>query len=140
MREIRIMREIAVGDVHGKQSELTALLEAVRERYAPEPVLFVFVGDLVDRGPESSQVISSVRTLCYGGQAVCVLGNHDELFLQSVFVMRPDLISSAGLDPEDMHPLVADVRGAPQQLLNHWISQGGGETLRSYGAIPQNRE
>jgi len=135
-----IMREIAIGDIHGKRGEMEILLAAVRERYAPEPVMFIFVGDLVDRGPDSSGVIAAVQNLCDRNEAVCVLGNHDELFLQSVLVMRPDRITEGGLDARVMEPLVRDVRGAPQQLLNHWINQGGGETLRSYGAVPRKPE
>ncbi len=132
------MREIAVGDIHGKFRETEELLAAVRERYAPEAIRFVFVGDLVDRGPESAQVITLVSSLCQRGEAVCVLGNHDELFLQAVLLLRPDLLRTAGLIPEEMEPIVADFRFAPQRLLDHWITQGGGATLRSYGAVPRS--
>jgi diadenosine tetraphosphatase ApaH/serine/threonine PP2A family protein phosphatase len=132
------MREIAVGDIHGKRIEMDRLIAAVRDRYAPEAVKFLFVGDLVDRGPESAAVISTVHDMCSSGEASCVLGNHDELFLQAVLLIRPDLVREAGLDPAPMEGLVADFRFAPQRLLSHWINQGGGETLRSYGAIPRN--
>ncbi|MFW5694311.1 MAG: metallophosphoesterase [Alkalispirochaeta sp.] len=134
------MREIAVGDVHGKQREMEVLLDAVRERYAPESVMFVFVGDLVDRGPDSYGVVESVRALCASRQAVSVLGNHDELFLQAVLLFRPDLVRDTGLDPIEMEPLVANLRGASDQLLSHWINQGGGATLRSYGAVPRDSD
>ncbi|MEX2442888.1 MAG: metallophosphoesterase [Alkalispirochaeta sp.] len=132
------MREISVGDIHGKKDEMDALLEAVRERYAPERVKFLFVGDLVDRGPDSCGVITSVRNLCETGEAACVLGNHDELFLQAILLIRQDMIRDAGLDPVEMEPLVADFRVVPQRLLSHWINQGGGATLRSYGAVPRD--
>lgn len=132
------MREIAVGDIHGKLKEMNQLLDAVRDRYAPEPVKFLFVGDLVDRGPDSAGVISIVRKLCDAQEAACVLGNHDELFLQAIVLLQPDLISAAGVDPASMESVVADFRFAPERLLSHWINQGGGETLRSYGAVPRN--
>jgi hypothetical protein len=69
-----------VGDVHGEIDALTALLQ--RLGYSPDGSHpqhrhLVFVGDLVDRGPDSPGVCQFVHRLVKDGQAQCVLGNHE---------------------------------------------------------------
>jgi hypothetical protein len=69
-----------VGDVHGEIDALTALLS--RLGYAgdgshPEGRRLVFVGDLVDRGPDSPAVVERVSRLVENQRAQCVLGNHE---------------------------------------------------------------
>ncbi|GAA1902300.1 polynucleotide kinase-phosphatase [Streptantibioticus ferralitis] len=78
-----------IGDVHGCRAELVALL--VRLGYEPRydeagrPVgaahpkgrTAVFVGDLVDRGPDSPGVLRLVMGMVADGDALCVSGNHE---------------------------------------------------------------
>lgn len=68
-----------VGDVHGELDALLALLGRLgvdlEKRTARRPV--VFVGDLVDRGPDSVGVVEVVSRLCDAGVAQAVLGNHE---------------------------------------------------------------
>jgi serine/threonine protein phosphatase 1 len=74
------MRIFIIGDVHGLHTELTQLQEAL----APEPGdRFIFVGDLVDKGPESLKVMRMVEDLIdlYPGSA-CVAGNHESKALE----------------------------------------------------------
>jgi protein phosphatase len=85
-----------IGDVHGCCDELLALLRrlgygvelagAGAERRAltsaPEGRRAVFVGDLVDRGPNSPDVLRIVMSMVEAGQALCVPGNHDVKFLR----------------------------------------------------------
>ncbi|MFM1885438.1 MAG: hypothetical protein RL026_595 [Pseudomonadota bacterium] len=70
-----------VGDVHGEIEALQTLLERLgydlRHDGHPEGRRLVFVGDLVDRGPDSPAVVDLVREYRDRGLAQCVLGNHE---------------------------------------------------------------
>jgi hypothetical protein len=69
-----------IGDVHGEIEALNALLAHLG--YAPdgahpEQRTLVFVGDLVDRGPDSPAVLARVMQLVAAGRAQCIAGNHE---------------------------------------------------------------
>ncbi|MBV8114667.1 MAG: polynucleotide kinase-phosphatase, partial [Silvibacterium sp.] len=76
-----------VGDVHGCLDELLELLTQLGycinrrddtfEVFAPDTRKLVFVGDLVDRGPATPEVVKLVMGMVKAGQAFCVPGNHD---------------------------------------------------------------
>lgn len=80
-----------IGDVHGdlkKTKELLREAEIIDEKsqWAAGDSTFVFIGDLVDRGPYSVECILFVMNLqkeakAAGGEVVCVLGNHDLSFI-----------------------------------------------------------
>jgi len=67
------MTTFVIGDLHGCLTPLRHLLDRVQ--YAPGSDKLWFVGDLVNRGPQSLETLRFVRSL--GDDAVCVLGNHD---------------------------------------------------------------
>src|SRR5437868_265246 len=66
-----------IGDIHGMLRPLTTLLDAVRRRDAQPQLLFV--GDYVNRGPDSRGVIELLLSL---SNARFVRGNHDDIFDQ----------------------------------------------------------
>ena len=77
-------RIYAIGDVHGCLEQLDALLamiEADEARREPAETTLVFLGDLIDRGPASAQVVGRVRSLAATRAVRCLIGNHEEVFL-----------------------------------------------------------
>ncbi|MEU1193382.1 polynucleotide kinase-phosphatase, partial [Streptomyces sp. NPDC005859] len=71
-----------IGDIHGCSSELESLLGKLgyADGVHPEGRQAVFVGDLVDRGPDSPGVLRRVMTMVESGNALCVPGNHENKF------------------------------------------------------------
>jgi ADP-ribose pyrophosphatase YjhB (NUDIX family) len=68
-------RYLIVGDVHGMFEALSALVASFRPR---QDDVLVFVGDLVDKGPDSAAVVRFVRELAARYEVVLVEGNHEE--------------------------------------------------------------
>jgi hypothetical protein len=72
-----------IGDVHGQAGKLQALLREmgyVERRGTWTPPLgrqAVFLGDLIDRGPQQESVVRTVRAMVDAGHARCVMGNHE---------------------------------------------------------------
>ena len=106
------MAPYAIGDVQGCYDELRALLTRVGFD-APRDRLW-FVGDLVNRGPKSLEVLRFVRGL--GDRAVVVLGNHDlhlVCLAEGLARARDDDTLDAVLAAPDMRDLVDWLRTRP---------------------------
>jgi protein phosphatase len=80
-----------VGDVHGCLPELARLLEELGYRPDGDGVhrhpagrTAVFLGDLVDRGPDTPGVLRTVMAMVAGGAALCVPGNHEAKLLRAM--------------------------------------------------------
>ena len=95
-------RIIAIGDVHGCSQALRALIEAIAP--SSEDTL-VTLGDYVDRGPDSRDVVCQLLELRHRCQLVPLMGNHEIMMLS---VLNGDLESHI------------------------WQRYGGAETLASY--------
>jgi hypothetical protein len=78
-----IKRRLIIGDVHGHLEALIALLAAagIKNWHVPPDTEIIFLGDLIDRGPDSAAVVANVRALCERGRARCLLGNHEFNFI-----------------------------------------------------------
>lgn len=96
-------RLIAIGDIHGHAAALESLLEAINP--GPEDTI-VTLGDYINRGPDSRKVLELLIDLSHRCQLIPILGNHEEMMLDS---------------RDDPH---AELR---------WKSHGGEATLASYG-------
>jgi serine/threonine protein phosphatase 1 len=104
-------RVYAVGDVHGRfdlVEAALALIEADNAGRRPAQTHLIFLGDLVDRGPQSSAVLAALADRDFDfAEFHAVMGNHEEAFL-------------------------AILRGDYDEL-ESWLEYGGNETLNSYG-------
>jgi len=101
-------RRIVIGDVHGHYDTLVALLDAVSPSSEDE---VYFLGDLIDRGPNSAQVVELVMR----NQFHCLRGNHEEMLL--------DVVGGGEVSVE---------------LYQSWLYSGGHATVDSYDSkIPQ---
>jgi serine/threonine protein phosphatase 1 len=98
------MRILAIGDIHGCNTALVGLLKTVQ--LLPEDRI-VFLGDYIDRGPASRQVIETLLQLRKSCSPVFLRGNHEVMILDS----REDSLKA-----------------------NLWQSYGGLDTLFSYEA------
>src|SRR5205085_9117384 len=99
------------GHIHGRVDVLDHLLPKIHSELQHRPArktLLIFVGDLVDRGPSSAQVIERLR--CYrrdGVEPVFLLGNHEEVLLRIVH--------------------------GDSSVVESWLKFGGLQCLQSYG-------
>jgi serine/threonine protein phosphatase 1 len=104
-------RAYVIGDVHGRLDLLDRLLDAIHGEIAAQPaerVLLVFLGDLIDRGPNSAGVIERLRTYRHPSvRPVFVLGNHEEVLLR--------------------------ILSGEKGLIQKWLWFGGAQCLQSYG-------
>ena len=130
-----------IGDVHGCRAELESLLVTlgytlVRDESGrpvdavPPPTrTAVFVGDLVDRGPDTPGVLRLVMGMVEAGHALCVPGNHENKLVRALtgrtVQTRHGLAESLeqlGREPEEFRKRVVDFcRG----LISHYVLDGG---------------
>src|SRR3954453_19696860 len=97
----------AVGDIHGSYTKLVNLLRHCVRHCGVNTLRLVFIGDYVDRGRRSRDVVNLlIKTQsATPDQVVCLRGNHEQM------------LSDA----------------ANQRNLPMWLENGGEATLRSYG-------
>ncbi|MEU4216639.1 polynucleotide kinase-phosphatase [Actinoplanes sp. NPDC026623] len=130
-----------IGDVHGCRAELETLLTTlgyglVRDDLGrpvdavhPDGRTAVFVGDLVDRGPDSPGVLRLVMGMVAAGTAICVPGNHEQKLARRLAGRNVQL--THGL-PETLEQLaredetfVSQVRSFIDGLVSHYVLDGG---------------
>ena len=125
-----LMATYAIGDVQGCFASLRQLTKTVG--FNPAEDRLWFVGDLVNRGPDSLGVLRYIRDL--GPAAVTVLGNHD-LFLLAVATglttFRRDDTLTQILDAQDCDELTAWLRQQPLLYPMYWSMRGSCRTGRS---------
>lgn len=125
-----------IGDVHGCLTELVELLDklgwdiTVDERGRPDGAshpegrLAVFVGDLVDRGPDTPGVLRLVMGMCAAGHAVSVMGNHDWKLARALG--GADVVVRHGL-AESLEQIAAVAGGRPVRA-DEPLPDGGAST------------
>ncbi len=130
-----------IGDVHGCRAELELLL--LQLGYAidrddlgrpvmaahPEGRIAFFVGDLVDRGPDTPGVLRLVMGMVAAGTAMCVAGNHEDKLLRALRGRRVQVkhglgesLAQLGECPEEFR---TEVVGFLDGLISHYVLDGG---------------
>lgn len=71
---------IVIGDIHGCSDTLHALLNRLVTEYGDDRE-YIFLGDYVDRGPNSKEVIDLLITFSKSHHCIFIRGNHDQMFL-----------------------------------------------------------
>jgi serine/threonine protein phosphatase 1 len=103
------MARYAIGDVHGCLRTLEALLEQIGPG---QDDTLIFLGDYIDRGPDSKGVLDLLMRLPEQGLVtICLKGNHEALLLDACQTPGPE-------------------------ALNRWVRNGGLQTLESFGLDP----
>jgi serine/threonine protein phosphatase 1 len=97
----------AIGDIHGSYTKLANLLRHCIDHCGDNYARFVFLGDYVDRGKRSREVVTLLieTQTKWPSQVVCLMGNHEDM-----------LLGAASREDEAM-----------------WLYNGGDATLSSYG-------
>jgi serine/threonine protein phosphatase 1 len=106
-------RIYAIGDIHGRLDLLDSVLGRIDTDMGAHPAsnaIRIFLGDYIDRGPDSKRVLDRLVDCCATQPTICLMGNH-EAFLRE-FLENPD-------------------------VLTVWSHCGGPATLLSYGLAPK---
>ncbi|MBL8111555.1 MAG: polynucleotide kinase-phosphatase, partial [Acidobacteria bacterium] len=124
-----------VGDIHGCANELRALLSKAGYVFEgdgashPEGRRAIFLGDLVDRGPDTPGVLRLVMSMVSSGSALCVPGNHDTKLLRKL--RGKDVRITHGL-AESLAQLEKEPPGFLEEvvtfidgLVSHYVLDGG---------------
>jgi serine/threonine protein phosphatase 1 len=97
----------AIADLHGRFDLLEAAFSAIHTHAEGRPNKIVTLGDYIDRGPQSRQIIEHLMAPQKAGMnLICLKGNHEAMMVETL--RKP------------LHP-------------SWWIGNGGGATLISYG-------
>lgn len=139
-----------VGDVHGCREELESLLSAlgyelrrdadgraVGARHRSRRV--IFVGDLVDRGPDTVGVLRLAMGMVADGDALCVPGNHEDKLLRALRgnkVRRShglaESLAQLDAEPEEFRE---SVRAFLDGLVSHYVLDGGALVVSHAGLV-----
>ncbi|MFE2511595.1 polynucleotide kinase-phosphatase [Streptomyces naganishii] len=120
-----------IGDVHGCAAELEALLGKLgyTDGVHPEGRTAVFVGDLVDRGPDSPGVLRRVMGMVRSGHALCVPGNHENKYGRHLKGRKVRLTHGLAETVAQMEGESEDFRREVGEfidgLVSHYVLDGG---------------
>jgi len=89
------MKRYVIGDIHGCYDELMELLDKIMD-HAKEKHQLIFVGDYVDRGPKSKEVVEQIRWLQDKEGAIALMGNHEDMIISGELMYAAETIVSFG--------------------------------------------
>ena len=109
------MTVYAVGDIHGSLSKLEIMLPLIRQDHDPDVSnTIVFLGDYIDRGPDSRQVVELLMTEPLKGfKHVFLRGNHEDMMVKAM--------------------------DGDSRMMRIWVNNGGATTLKNFEDSPALR-
>lgn len=102
-----------IGDIHGMYDKLQSVMSQFTVN---EDDLLIFLGDYIDRGPESARCVEYVKNLCNAPNVVALLGNHESMMFNGLAeygwnIFEPDFVEKDS---------------------NMWLCNGGDKTCASF--------
>ncbi|MBB5956269.1 hypothetical protein FHS29_002855 [Saccharothrix tamanrassetensis] len=135
-----------IGDVHGCHTELVHLLRDLGYRVEPDGAhhpdgrTALFVGDLVDRGPDTPAVLRLVMGMVKAGTAFSVRGNHEEKLVKAL--KGRDVEANHGLE-RSLAQLAGETPGFRREVLDfcdslvpHYVLDGG-RLVIAHAGLPE---
>lgn len=107
---------VAIGDLHGRHDILEAIVA-----HHPSDTHFVFLGDVIDRGPQNRLAMKTVLDLHAQGRATVIRGNHEEMALMPHRHYQSHLSSKSMRDYQKAF-----------ESFRHWREAGGETVIREY--------
>lgn len=137
-----------VGDIHGCYQPLMALEKAIHHHAAAHGAtpFIVSVGDLIDRGPQSREVVEHFRRGVQAGTHSAIAGNHEAVLFEVLLAICPSDVHD--FMPSYIVPLHTRYERKDATMREEWnvyverkkkawLCQGGYETLHSFGVDPE---
>jgi polynucleotide kinase-phosphatase len=135
-----------IGDVHGCREELEELLTELGYQPVenslrhPEGRTAVFVGDLVDRGPDTPGVLRLVMAMAAGGDALVVCGNHEQKLVRALRGRKVQVSHGLAESLEQLAAQGEDFRAEVEAfcdgLIAHYVLDGG-KLVVAHAGLPQ---
>ncbi len=141
-----------IGDIHGCANELAMLLEQLGYtlsddgNYGPTAIppvgrKAIFLGDLIDRGPDSVRVLRLVMSMAAAGDALCLPGNHDDKLRRYLDGRQVRLnhgldgtVDALEAEPESFRE---QVRAFLNGLVSHYTLDGG-DLVVAHAGLPEH--
>ncbi len=117
-------RILAVGDIHGMYEKLVSLMELMQ--FDPDDDLLIFLGDYIDRGPQSLECLDYVMDLYkqYPERVIPLLGNHEAMCLN--YYRYEGQRRSYMMDDLD------------KQMVMIWLDNGGTDTHKQFKKLKKS--
>ncbi|WP_410664593.1 polynucleotide kinase-phosphatase [Amycolatopsis sp. lyj-84] len=131
-----------IGDVHGCREELEELLTELgyADGVHPEGRTAVFVGDLVDRGPDTPGVLRRVMAMAEAGSALVVCGNHEQKLVRALNGRKVKVAHGLAESLEQLAAQDEEFRAEAREfcdgLIAHYVLDGG-KLVVAHAGLPE---
>ena len=140
-----------IGDVHGCYLELTKLLAKLgyevdaegHRATPPDGRTAIFLGDYVDRGPDSPSVLKLVMDMADRGRALCVPGNHDVKLVRHLGGRQVQLTHGLDLTVEQLSHETPEFREEAKRFLDGFVSHyvlDGGQLVVAHAGMTEGMQ